>query len=197
MTKGGLGKIRGLAIEIKHLQEIVRRMQAERSVDLVHGSADSFPYGPRSFRVYGADMKKIGRQKKRLERTVLALQAEIRRAESWIEAVDDPLLRTVMRLRHIDGLRWGEIAARMGPSMTPDAARMLCGRFLKEKHDALAEKTREHLAAAPELSDRQIARLAGVSRPYVSKVRREMEQAGELPAAGVSMGADGTLYPRR
>ena len=48
----------------------------------------------------------------------------------FIASVDDPLVRQVLRLRFVDGLRWSEVARSIGGGNTPDSARMLCQRFL-------------------------------------------------------------------
>ena len=50
--------------------------------------------------------------------------------------------------------------------------------------------------AAPEKSDRQLAKAIGVSQPTVSATRKELEQKGELIKSITSTGADGKEYPR-
>ena len=59
------------------------------------------------------------------------------------------------------------------------------------------ELIREQLKETPEKSDRQIAKDLGVSNPWVSKVRKEMEQTGELLMVNSSIGADGKERPRQ
>lgn len=53
------------------------------------------------------------------------------------------------------------------------------------------------LTAAPEKSDRQLAKAVGVSHPTVATVRKELEEKGELVKFTSSIGADGKERPRQ
>ena len=53
------------------------------------------------------------------------------------------------------------------------------------------------LHAAPEKSDRQLAKAIGVSHPTVATARKELEQKGDLVKFTTSTGADGKEYPRQ
>lgn len=57
-------------------------------------------------------------------------------------------------------------------------------------------EARKRLKETPELSDRQIAKQIGASNVYVSGIRKDMEQAGEVLTVNTSIGADGKAYPR-
>jgi Predicted transcriptional regulators len=57
-------------------------------------------------------------------------------------------------------------------------------------------ETQRRLMETPELSDRAIAKQIGVSNPYVSGVRKEMELSGELLMVNSSIGVDGKERPR-
>lgn len=61
-----------------------------------------------------------------------------------------------------------------------------------EKHAHAKAKLQEN----PGLSDRQIAAKVGSSQPFISSIRKEMEQSGELITAISSVGADGKTRPR-
>ena len=55
----------------------------------------------------------------------------------------------------------------------------------------------EQLKETPEKSDRQIAKVLGVSNPTVSSTRKQMEKGGELLKFNSSIGADGKERPRQ
>ena len=63
-----------------------------------------------------------------------------------------------------------------------------------EEKRQMAEK---RLRETPEISDRQIAKQVGASQPFVSSVRKEMEQSGQLITVISSIGADGKERPRQ
>ena len=56
---------------------------------------------------------------------------------------------------------------------------------------------REQLKETPEKSNRQIAKDLGVSDPFVGKVRKQMEESGEVQTVSTLTGADGKQYPRQ
>lgn len=53
------------------------------------------------------------------------------------------------------------------------------------------------LTAAPEKSDRQLAKAIGVSDKTVGAVRKELEAGAEIPHLTTTTGADGKAYPRQ
>lgn len=58
--------------------------------------------------------------------------AEERRLRAYIASVDDALLRLILQYRHIDLLRWWQVADRIGGGNTADSVRMLYKRFLSQ-----------------------------------------------------------------
>jgi hypothetical protein len=58
------------------------------------------------------------------------------------------------------------------------------------------EIIRKLLKATPEKSDRQVAKLAGVSHPHVGKVRRSLEQTGDVETVSTSTDTKGRKQPR-
>ena len=65
--------------------------------------------------------------------------------------------------------------------LTPEQKRGIIGNLLK---------------ASPEKSDRQVAKLAGVSHPHVGKVRRSLEQTGDVETVSTSTDTKGRKQPR-
>jgi DNA-binding Lrp family transcriptional regulator len=73
------------------------------------------------------------------------------------------------------------------------------GEFAEHRHlnqEGKRAVIRDQLLETPEISDRQIAAMLGVSHPTVAEIRREMEQRNELERFTSSIGADGKERPR-
>ncbi len=66
--------------------------------------------------IYLANLQKREREKKRLLR--------------YIESVDDSLMRQILLLRHVEGLKWQEVADRVGTN--ENAVKQAYSRFLKK-----------------------------------------------------------------
>lgn len=62
----------------------------------------------------------------KIDRTV----AEYERITIYINNIDDSLVRQVMSLRHINGLSWKQVAARIGGGNTEESVRKIHDRFL-------------------------------------------------------------------
>jgi hypothetical protein len=92
----------------------------------------------------------------------------------------------------------GEITSRG----TDDAAALayvisknICRRHLtaEQKRDVIAKL----LKAAPEKSNRQVAKVVGVSHPHVAKIRAEMEKAGDVETVTTSIDSKGRKQPAK
>ena len=57
---------------------------------------------------------------------------ELARLEQYISTIDDSLTRLVFSYRHVDGLRWTEIARKIGGNNTPDSVRKLHDRYIEK-----------------------------------------------------------------
>lgn len=54
------------------------------------------------------------------------------RLERYIAGIDDSLLRQIFTYRFVDGVSWGQVAARIGGGNTGDSCRMAARRFLEQ-----------------------------------------------------------------
>ena len=52
--------------------------------------------------------------------------------ETFIAGIDDIFIRTIFRLRFIQGLRWKEVAALMGGANTDESMKAACYRYLRK-----------------------------------------------------------------
>ena len=51
---------------------------------------------------------------------------------NYIDGIDDPLMRQIMKYRHVYGLSWVKVAMQIGGDNTADSVRMAHERFLKK-----------------------------------------------------------------
>ena len=49
-----------------------------------------------------------------------------------IEKADDPLTRSVLILRYVEGLKWQDVASQLGSSSTTGSVKMMTRRFLQK-----------------------------------------------------------------
>jgi hypothetical protein len=77
----------------------------------------------------------------------------------------------------------------------------LIGANIHRRHLTTVEQRRglieNLLKTAPEKSNRQIAKEAGVSHPYVAKIRSEAEKKGDVETVSTSVDTKGRSQPRR
>lgn len=135
MDKKQLSQIRYLKSEIELLKRQIANMDYRVATDTVTGSDPDFPYTERRFTIVGIDYedyeRRTQRLQKRLEKRLAELVKLLEDTHDYIESIDDSLIRQIITLRHIEGLTWEQVAARIGGNNTPDSLRMMHDRFLK------------------------------------------------------------------
>jgi len=77
-----------------------------------------------------AQLRYLRAEIKHLELSLDAAEAELGGLLAWIEDIEDSHVRQIFRLRYMCGLRWYQIATRIGGN-TPDAVRMAHERYLQ------------------------------------------------------------------
>lgn len=112
--KARLKRMRALIKEAEHLQS--QYMDAICfPKELVHDSANDYRTGqphPISISGYGDSSYIDIRQ--RLYNKQRQIQQEIAFLEDWLDSVEDPELRDILRLQYINGLTQEQIAAELG-----------------------------------------------------------------------------------
>ena len=58
---------------------------------------------------------------------------ELAKLERYISDIDDSFTRRIFAFRHVDGLSWEQVAARVGGSNTSDGVRKVHDRYLQKK----------------------------------------------------------------
>lgn len=114
MTKDRLKKLRALVKEAEHLQS--QYIDAicfpkEQVVDSYKDYSTGFPH-TKSISGYGDSAYVDVRQK--LYEKQRQIQQEIAFLEDWLDSVEDPELRDILRLQYINGLTQEHIASELG-----------------------------------------------------------------------------------
>ena len=60
------------------------------------------------------------------------LTKKLLEVEEYIEGIEDSRVRTIIRLRYIEGMTWQQVADYMGGEHTEDSVRKAAGRFLEK-----------------------------------------------------------------
>ena len=116
MEKEQLKQLRSLIKEAEHLEEQIRDLPF-RTGPYVADSAKDYRTGfPRMITIKGYSTEQYERLKRRLQEKLKALNAEIDEMESWLDGVEDPQLRDILRLQYMNRLTQEQIAEELGIS---------------------------------------------------------------------------------
>ena len=115
--------------EIKGLELIIHSNRKTMATDIVSGSSDEFPYSIRHFRIEGVDQSRESALQMRLQRKKKKLERELLEVEKYLDKLDNPEIRNILRLRYKQGLSWMEVARIC--NSTEKAVQKRAERFLK------------------------------------------------------------------
>lgn len=107
MTKEQLKKYRGWKQNIGILEKEISNMLGETVHDFGHDYSKGFK---KVVHLDGFNQELYERRLKKLSE----LEAKIRKAESWIESIEDDRLRFVIRSRYTEDRTWRWIARKLG-----------------------------------------------------------------------------------
>ena len=110
MQASDLKNLKKLRSEKKGLELLIRELSEETVEDVVTGSSPYFPYGKHKIIVRGVDEKRLHSLRIRLIRKTRELEKAIEEAEDYLETVEDPEMRNILRLRYEQGLSWMDVA---------------------------------------------------------------------------------------
>ena len=137
MQKADLERYRQLEKEIELLKAEIQEISPEFTTDKVTGSMVEHPYIFTSFKISGYDSEgysvKVKRLERKLKRKLDELMDERARIEEYIESIDNATTRMILRLRHIDGMKWHQIGNELGYSERQ------CRRKYKEFFEKMEE----------------------------------------------------------
>ena len=112
MRKKDLQDLRILKTEIRLLTTELKSISTTK--DSVKGSMAEFPYLPVTVRVEGVDVTENTSLQLKLEAKLEKLQEKLAEMEDWLDSVEDPEMRIILRLRYRNGLSWQRIAFEIG-----------------------------------------------------------------------------------
>lgn len=119
---------------ISRMQRELRLLQNSRVADTVTGSREDLTIGP--IKVVGKPTRQYAEQQKKLAALIARyntnadiLAAKLEEVEHYLEAVEDARLRTMLRLRYVDGYTWTDVGLRIG--LTSSGVRMAIERFFE------------------------------------------------------------------
>lgn len=131
MNKEQLRQYRHLNHEVNLIQEQINNIKYECAV--VTASDREFPYCQHAEIVGGVPSTSGQMKRWKLEQRKARIQKRLDQVEQFIYHVDDSLIRQLLIYRYMKGLKWNEIAARMGGGCTADSLRMALERFLQKR----------------------------------------------------------------
>ena len=114
--------------EIKGLELMIHSNRKTMATDVVSGSSDEFPYSARHFRIEGVDQSRESVLQMRPQRKKKKLEMELLKVEKYLDQIEDPEIRQIVRLRDELGMSWNDVAAKCGSTIA--AVKMKHKRFL-------------------------------------------------------------------
>lgn len=119
---------------ILRMQKELNRLKDSQVADTVTGSREDLTVGP--IKVVGKPARQYAEQSRRLtalieryNRSAETLAAKLEEVEQHLDAVEDARLRTMLRLRYVDGYTWTDVGIRIG--ITSSGVRMAIERFFE------------------------------------------------------------------
>lgn len=125
MTIRELSRYRTLKNEADRLR---RKLESEITIDTVSGSSPEFPYCKHSVRVEGL----IKRHQQMLHEAYLRAYTEQVKLEKYIQSVEDPLVRDIIRLRFEECMKWEQVADALRGN-TGDSCRKAVVRYISAR----------------------------------------------------------------
>lgn len=113
MTRGELEKIKIIKSEIKILQKQITEVESRIVSDTVTGCTPK-RLDKHVIRITGIDTRKSDELQKRMRKKLVELQELLFKLEEWIEGLEDPEMRAILRLKYRNGLKDWEIAEELG-----------------------------------------------------------------------------------
>jgi DNA-directed RNA polymerase specialized sigma24 family protein len=110
LTEEDLRLCAALGREAENLRESLQRLRAMAEDMRPH--ADGMPRGGGPGDPVGQAVADLDALRARWQKTIAAYTRHVRLVEAAIQALPDPDVRSVLRLRFLDGLTWDQIAER-------------------------------------------------------------------------------------
>ena len=114
MTKNRLKKLRALIREAEHLQSEYADMICFPKEQVVDSAKDYSTGHPHTISISGYGDPSYMDVRQKLYEKQRQIQVEIAFLENWLDSIDDPEMRDILRLQYVNGLTQEQIAAELG-----------------------------------------------------------------------------------
>ena len=114
MKKSRLKKIRALIKEAEHLQSEYTDMICFPKEQVVDSAKDYSTGHPHTISISGYGDSSYIDIRQRLYNKQRQIQQEIAFLENWLDSIDDPEMRDILRLQYVNGLTQEQIAMELG-----------------------------------------------------------------------------------
>ena len=128
---------RDLQRRIDAISRSIKELESVVVSDTVEGTRQDGTYG--AIKITGIPLPEMDarrgvlrKKREKYESLSNDLENVIQAIESAVEAVTDPSVRTIIRLRYIDGMKWEKVAGQMG--MTADQCRKRATRYFEKEN---------------------------------------------------------------
>ena len=113
MNKERLKKLRSLIKEAEHLEIEIEDVRFQPSEKLADTAKDYRTGYPHTIMIEGYGDNRYAELKRKLYEKLGRIQAERWELESWLDSVQDPELRTILRMQYVDGLTIEAVAEEL------------------------------------------------------------------------------------
>lgn len=117
---------------ISRMQRELKLLKNSQVADTVTGSREDLTIGP--IKVVGKPTRQYAEQSKRLtalinryNKNATALEAKLEEVETYLDGLEDARLRTILRLRYVDGYTFTDVGMRIG--ISGDGVRKIIDRY--------------------------------------------------------------------
>ena len=113
MNKERLKKLRSLIKEAEHLEIEIEDVRFQPSEKLADTAKDYRTGYPHTIMIEGYGDNRYAELKRKLYEKLGKVQAERWGLENWLDSVQDPELRTILRMQYVDGLTIEAVAEEL------------------------------------------------------------------------------------
>ena len=114
MTKNRLKKLRALLLELEHLESEYTDAICFPKEEVVDSAKDYTTGHPHTISISGYGDSSYADVRQKIYDKQRQIQIEIAFLENWLDSVEDPEMRDILRLQYVNGLTQEEIAAELG-----------------------------------------------------------------------------------
>ena len=129
MNRKDLEKMRGLIFEIKNLEKKADKPGRSWVVDYYKDYRKNPKGMVKPLEGYDDGQEELKKLENRIHNLKRKRIAQINEMEDWIDSVEDPTMRTILRMYYRDGMKYKQIGKELGYSI--DGIKSKLNRFWK------------------------------------------------------------------